>query len=74
MITLYRIDEARNMRRWYHLRIERTLFGDWALIREWGRIGNHGGQAMEEWLDTAEAAGRALQDLEGQKRRHGYGP
>ena len=72
MIQLHRIDETRNMHRFYHLRIERTLFGQWALIREWGRIGNHGGQVMEEWFDTAEAADHALQDLEGRKRRHGY--
>lgn len=71
MITLHRTDPARNMRRFYHLHIERTLFGDWALIREWGRIGC-GGQRFEQWFDTAEAADRALQDLETRKRRRGY--
>ena len=71
MITLHRIDTTRNMRRFYHLHIEQTLFGDWALIREWGRIGR-GGQRLEQWFDTPEAADRALQDLETRKRRRGY--
>jgi predicted DNA-binding WGR domain protein len=39
MITLYRTDDAQNIHRFYHLRIEQTRFGEWALIRQWGRIG-----------------------------------
>ncbi|APZ55355.1 WGR domain-containing protein [Salipiger abyssi] len=72
MITLYRVDEDRNMRRFYHLRVERTLFGGWALIREWGRIGSRKGQALEEWFEAAELAEAALQKLESAKRRRGY--
>ena len=72
MITLYRVDEDRNMRRFYHLRVERTLFGGWALIREWGRIGSRKGQALEEWFDHAEPAEAALRKLEAAKRRRGY--
>lgn len=72
MITLYRTDDARNMHRFYHLRIEQTLFGGWALIREWGRIGNRRGQRLEEWFDEASPAETALQKLEAAKRRKGY--
>jgi predicted DNA-binding WGR domain protein len=38
-LTLYRIDPARNMQRYYHLDIQPNLFGSHCLIREWGRIG-----------------------------------
>jgi len=72
MITLYRVDDGRNMHRFYHLRIERTLFGGWALIREWGRIGSRKGQSLEEWFDRAEPAEAALRKLEATKRRKGY--
>lgn len=72
MITLYRTDDAQNMHRFYHLRIEQTLFGEWALIREWGRIGNRRGQSLEEWFDDAVPAEAALQKLEAAKRRKGY--
>jgi len=60
------------MRRFYHLRVERTLFGGWALIREWGRIGSRRGQTLEEWFDDAEPAEAALWKLENAKRRKGY--
>lgn len=73
MITLYRVDDGRNMHRFYHLRVEQTLFGGWALIREWGRIGSRRGQTLEEWFDDAEPAEVALRKLEATKRRKGYG-
>ncbi len=38
-VTLYRIDPARNMQRFYRLDIQPDLFGNQCLIREWGRIG-----------------------------------
>jgi predicted DNA-binding WGR domain protein len=37
MIHLTRIDPAQNMSRFYVLDVQPTLFGDWALVREWGR-------------------------------------
>jgi len=41
-ITLYRIDAARNMSRFYRLDLQPDLFGAWCLMREWGRIGQPG--------------------------------
>ena len=72
MITLYRVDDGQNMHRFYHMRVEQTLFGGWALIREWGRIGSRRGQTLEEWFDDAEPAEVALRKLEATKRRKGY--
>jgi predicted DNA-binding WGR domain protein len=31
-----------NQHRFYLLRLAPTLFGEWSLIREWGRIGQQG--------------------------------
>ncbi|MGY6251465.1 WGR domain-containing protein [Bosea thiooxidans] len=39
MLVLDRSDPAQNMARFYVLAIEPTLFGDVALVREWGRRG-----------------------------------
>jgi len=44
-LRLEKINPARNHRRWYVLSVQPTLFGEWALIREWGRIGNNGGES-----------------------------
>eukprot|EP01037_Dinobryon_pediforme_P016622 gene16622-16803_t len=38
-VALRRIDRDKNMARFYAIAIERTLFGDWAVVRRWGRIG-----------------------------------
>jgi hypothetical protein len=37
-VVLDRIDPAANMRRFYVLSIEPSLFGDATLVREWGRV------------------------------------
>jgi predicted DNA-binding WGR domain protein len=42
MAFFTRTDIARNIRRYYHVTVTRTLFGEWALVREWGRIGLSG--------------------------------
>jgi predicted DNA-binding WGR domain protein len=39
-IILRRVDPLKNMRRFYRLDVQPDLFGQWCLIREWGRIGS----------------------------------
>jgi len=46
-IHLHRIDLDRNMRRFYELSVQPTLFGGASLVRTWGRIGS-GGQSLIE--------------------------
>lgn len=70
-IVMHRIDPARNMARFYALSIEPTLFGDVAVVREWGRIGA-GGQRRADHYTEAAAAGMALRKLAAGKVRRGY--
>lgn len=56
-LHLRRIDPARNMRRFYVLSIQPTLFGGASLIRNWGRIGTNG-QAMMETSTRARMPAR----------------
>jgi hypothetical protein len=37
--VLYRIDPAKRMHRFCRLDLQPDLFGQWCLMREWGRIG-----------------------------------
>lgn len=53
------IDPASNKRRFYALSVQRTLFSEWALVREWGRIG--GGGRLRS--DLYPSAGPALDVL-----------
>ena len=45
-----------------------TLFGDWALIREWGRIGQTG-TVRETWFDDRNEAEQARGLLLRQKQK-----
>jgi predicted DNA-binding WGR domain protein len=44
---LTRVDDRRNMARFYKLDIQPTLFGEWSFVREWGRIGRAGTVRVE---------------------------
>ncbi|MFG1316391.1 WGR domain-containing protein [Xanthobacter autotrophicus] len=70
-VHLRRIDPAQNMRRFYALAIQPTLFGGASVIRNWGRIGSNG-QAMMQTFDRPDEADDALIRLERSKRRRGY--
>ena len=70
-LHLCRIDATRNMRRFYLLSIQPTLFGGVSLIRNWGRISTSGQVMMQTFEDSAEA-GEAFGRLERAKRRRGY--
>ncbi|MBS9722130.1 WGR domain-containing protein [Tianweitania sp. BSSL-BM11] len=71
-LHLHRIDPSRNMRRFYMLTIQPTLFGDVSLLRHWGRIGTNGQSMMQTFADP-EAARAAFHRLERIKRNRGYG-
>jgi predicted DNA-binding WGR domain protein len=70
-ILLYRIDESRNMRRFYVMATMPTLFGETSLLRNWGRIGKQGQMRIETFATSADA-GEALDRLARKKGRRGY--
>ncbi|KAA3448462.1 WGR domain-containing protein [Mesorhizobium sp. SARCC-RB16n] len=72
-VHLRRIDPSQNMRRFYTLAIQPTLFGDASVIRNWGRIGTNG-QSMMETFDSEDDAVTASVKLQRAKRRRGYRP
>ena len=70
-LVLHRIDPEQGIRRFYSLMIERDLFGTVMLVRNWGRIGTHGRELVQEFATELEAS-QALEALAQAKRRHGY--
>ena len=70
-VTLYRLNPARNMQRWYHLNIQPDLFGSHCLIREWGRWG-HSGQVRMTPYPTEGEAQAAFMKQRRVKERKGY--
>lgn len=70
-LHLYRRDPARNIARFYRLSLEPTLFGDVALVREWGRIGTQGRRRLDLFAHGHEADS-AFRALSAAKIRRGY--
>lgn len=71
MIRLLKILPKSNISRFYRLQVEPGLFGNWVLIREWGRIGQPG-TVRRKWFETQEEAEAAKELLLKQKSRRGY--
>ncbi len=70
-VLLRRIEDARNMRRFYLLDVQPDLFGGVFLVKQWGRIGT-GGRIVDESYDSEALAADAMQKQAERKRRRGY--
>ena len=70
-IYLERHHPARRMHRYYRLSVEQNLFGEWSLVREWGRVGKPSRNRID--LHATEQDARAAMQRKGiEKRRRGY--
>jgi predicted DNA-binding WGR domain protein len=70
-ITLKRINQARNMSRFYKLDVQPTLFGEWSLVREWGRLGS-AGRVCTRMFRSRGKADIALASIWTRKLKKGY--
>ncbi len=61
----------KNQFRFYLLRLAPTLFGEWSLVREWGRIGQQGRIVLDTFATAGEAEA-ALEAKRAEKQRRGY--
>jgi predicted DNA-binding WGR domain protein len=71
IVALESVCPAENRFRFYVLSIDETLFGDVALVREWGRIGTNGRRRLDLFDDRVRAFSSLEEWLE-RKRRRGY--
>lgn len=70
-IHLIRVDSEKNIARFYKLDVQPSLFGDWSLVREWGRIGSPG-KVRTETYSTRGRADLALIGRWVRKLKRGY--
>jgi predicted DNA-binding WGR domain protein len=68
-----RIDRTKNIARFWRSVVTPTIFGGWALLREWGRIGSPG-TAKSSTFETETEARRAEQRGIRRRELHGYQP
>ena len=59
------------MRRFYRLSVARSLWGEWGVVRQWGRVGTQG-QLRTDWHGEQQAAVAERDRIEGSKRKRGY--
>ncbi len=71
-LRLTRIDPSRNMKRFYTVAVEVTLFDDVACTRTYGRIGGRGGRVMVGLYETQGEAIAALGRIVKAKLARGY--
>ncbi|MGD0960435.1 MAG: WGR domain-containing protein [Methylomonas sp.] len=64
-------DTLRHKQRFYAIHITQTIFGEWALIKEWGRIGSPG-TVREEWFDEESQAINKAHAIVQHRVRRGY--
>lgn len=70
-VYLTRLDASQNMARYYRMTVQPTLFGEWSVVREWGRLGR-GGQVRVMPYPSEKEAAEAMTHIEQQKLRRGY--
>ena len=70
-IMLTRINDRRNIARFYKLDVQPTLFGEWSLVREWGKI-CHAARISVEQHETRDPADVAMITKWAQKLKRGY--
>jgi predicted DNA-binding WGR domain protein len=70
-VRLEKCVPEKNQQRFYLLRLVPTLFGEWSLIREWGRIGQQGRMVLDTFA-TPDEAEAALEAKRAEKQRRGY--
>ena len=68
---LTRIEPDASLHRFYCIEIVPGLFGDWGLMRNWGRVGSSG-QLRTDWFGTEAEAKDARFDLHMAKAMRGY--
>jgi predicted DNA-binding WGR domain protein len=71
VIQLTRSKPSSNLHRFYSLHLAPTLFGEWAMVMEWGRVGSPG--AVREQVFPSEGfAKAALTKRVTAKTKRGY--
>lgn len=70
-VRLERREPEDNRFRFYVMYITKNLFGEWSLVREWGRIGQ-GGQMRIDWCESFDDARLVFEKKRREKVRRGY--
>jgi predicted DNA-binding WGR domain protein len=68
-VRMVSIDPAENRARFYEIQVCPNLFGEWSIVRQWGRIGKPCRLRVDLCVSAAEAEKRAAAILKRRVRR-----
>jgi predicted DNA-binding WGR domain protein len=71
MALFTRVDPVKQRHRFYVVQLSPTLFGDWTLLREWGRSGSPGTVRVTSF-DRYDEAQKEEQRTIKLRLQHGY--
>lgn len=69
--SLHKINPQKDQYRFYAVRVTPSLFDDWTLIREWGRIGSSG-TVRSDIFETEQEALQKMESILKDKQKRGY--
>ena len=67
-----RTDPEQNVHRWYAIYCGPTLFGTWAVVSSWGRIGSNRSQHLIRQFPTSDLAHAEAQAQADRRLKRGY--
>jgi len=70
-VRMRHIVPEKNMHRFYAMSMQLTLFGEWAVVRNWGRIGTTGRTRLDIHEGPGEAID-AISEIKSSKVKRGY--
>jgi predicted DNA-binding WGR domain protein len=71
MAFLTRVDPGRNIDRFYIVNVTPTLFGEWAVLREWGQRGSPGTMRLDTYRRRDDAQIAEQRTIK-RRLQHGY--
>ena len=67
-----KVDPEQSKHRWYAIAWGPTLFGNWAVVRSWGRIGTSWAQCKSEIFEDDDAARAEAEEQTRKRLKRGY--
>ena len=58
--------------RYYHVHLDRDLFGDWTLCKVWGGLHSRRGRMHRSGVPSYDAGVRAIEDIRARRTHRGY--
>lgn len=60
------------LQRYYQLTVQQNLWGEWEVLRSWGRIGQRPSRKVLQIVPHPEAAEAIAQEIDHRRQKRGY--